>query len=243
MPLSIAIVCEAPADARTVRALAERVLTESCHWIEPESVADYVQWRGFLATDPCLVWRNVEHQAKDLDLVTRLPNDLPRHPYSFKAYQAVQVLARLPSALDGVILVADSDNDLERGDGLRHVRDYFAHQRIAVGLAHTKRECWHLAGFAPSNGSEEALLAAERAKLQFDPTAESHRLTAIHSEPRCPKRVLSVLTGDSHDREMACLFTSLATLTQRGVETGLPEFLDDLTRRWLPVFGVQSRSS
>ena len=56
---SIALVCEAEADARTVRKIAERLLLESpCReWINEENLSDFISWRGFHETDSYLDWK------------------------------------------------------------------------------------------------------------------------------------------------------------------------------------------
>ncbi|WP_020473086.1 type 1 periplasmic-binding domain-containing protein [Zavarzinella formosa] len=246
MPLSIAIVCEAPADARTVRALAERVLMESCDWIEAETLADHIEWRGFRKSETHLEWMGrggVQDLAKELGIRVRWRLNEPIPQYGHTTLKAIQVLIASPDPVDGMVLIPDSDNRLERRNGLLQGREHFSHTKvpIIVGLAHTKRECWHIAGFTPTDKHEETRLDETRALLEFDPTKLAHKLTGGQGEARCPKRVLAFLTQDNWKREMECLQTPFPALEDRGSETGLPEFLAELRTRLTPAFGGSPR--
>ena len=241
---SIALVCEAEADARTVRKIAERLLLESpCReWINEENLSDFISWRGFHETDSYLDWKGshgVHELAKQLAIVIRnAPLGTSPPEFGYATIRAIRVLMKSPHPPDAMILLSDSDNELERREGLAKGRDLFSNFPIVVGLAHTKRECWHLAGFVAANQPEEGNLDGIRRELKFDPTRNAHQLAGERQSLRCPKRVLAILTGDSHDREMQCLDTPLDELKNRGAETGLPEFLAELERRLLPLFGA-----
>lgn len=238
MTLSVAVVCEAPADRITITTLAERVIREAAPWIEPEVLGDYVEWRGFLRSDPHLEWTDVRKRATELKLEVRFRGVTPLHPYAQNALRAIRVLALAPERVDAIILLPDSDGDLDRLKGLEQARDYAREALpILVGLAHTKRECWHICGFEPGD-TEHELLKVERELLGFDPRLKSHELTAKHdpaNDKRSAKRVLAALTADAREREAKCL-ASLSTLRERGEHNGLRAFLEEVRTRLVPLF-------
>jgi hypothetical protein len=237
MTLSIAVVCEAPADCTTIVTLAERVICEAAPWIEPETISDYVEWRGFRRADTHLEWTSLRSIADELELVVRFSGVKPLHPYSQNALRAIRVLARAPDPVDAIILVADSDRDQDRYKGLEQARDYARGALpIVLGLAHTKRECWHLAGFEPKNDGEGELFSEERQRLGFNPRLDSHELTAKHdTDLRSAKRVLNALTLEHHDREHECL-SDLSVLRKHGERNGLRAFLNELGQILVPLF-------
>lgn len=239
MTLSVAVVCEARADRITITTLAERVIREAAPWIEPEVLGDYVEWRGFLRSEPHLEWTDVRKRATELKLEVRFRGVAPLHPYAQNALRAIRVLALAPERADAIILLPDSDNDLDRLKGLEQARDYAREALpIVIGLAHTKRECWHICGFEPTDDTERERLDAERQLLGFDPRLKSHELAAKHddaNDKRSAKRVLAALTADDRERETECL-ALLATLHERGEHNGLRAFLDEVRARLVPLF-------
>jgi len=240
MTVSVAVVCEAPADCITITTLAERVIREAAHWIEPEAMGDYVEWRGFRRSETHLEWTALRQHADDLKLVIRFRDVPPLHPYSQNALRAIRVLAVAPDRVDAIILVPDSDTDLDRLKGLIQARDYAREALpIIVGLAHTKRECWHICGFEPENDGERDLLSELGSEVGFNVLTRSEELTAKHDEKhdkRSAKRVLSKLC-DNREREMRCLTTlPIAKLKERGANNGLAGFLTELETRLVPLF-------
>jgi hypothetical protein len=239
MSWSIAVVCEAPADRQTVVALATRVACEHesvRDWMEPE----YLQFRGYRVDDPQLLWRAVKATAVANNVsVVGFINGLPASPDAHNAMRALILFNRLDPKPDAVMLIRDSDNDLERRDGLHQARESEPWPfPVVIGFAHTKRECWHLAGFEPKEEEERQRLADERQHLGFDPRTHSHELTAKSDEnndKRSAKRVLAVLTGDYLEREAECL-VALALLHERGEENGLRAFLQEIEARLVPMF-------
>lgn len=241
MTVSVAVVCEAPADRVTIATLAERVIRDAAPWIEPEAMGDFVEWRGFRRGDTHLEWTALKKHADDLKLVIRFRDVQPLHPYAQNALRAIRVLARAPDRVDAVVMVPDSDCDTDRMKGLQQARDYAREALpIVVGLAHTKRECWHLCGFEPESDTERDLLAELGSELGFDVLTRSEELTAKHAantDKRSAKRVLSKLCGDDREREARCLTAlPLAKLKQRGATNGLADFLQQLESRLLPLF-------
>lgn len=247
MTVSIAVVCEAPADRITITTLAERVIRQAAHWIEPEAMGDFVEWRGFRRTEPHLEWTEVPKLVKELGLVVRFRDVPPLHPYSQNALRAIRALAVAPDRVDAIIMVPDSDTDLERLKGLEQARDYArAALPIAVGLAHTKRECWHLCGFEPESDDERALLAELGSEVGFNVLERSEGLTAKHApstDKLSAKRVLAKLCGD-RDRELRCLTAlPIAKLKERGANNGVAHFLGQLELHLAPLFAPPNPSA
>jgi hypothetical protein len=241
MSLSIAVVCENRADFETISSLIDRILLEAAArfdppWIDAETLDDHRSYRGFYASQRFLRWTELKPIADELDLVIRFKGETPIHPYAQNALRAIRVLALAEPRIDAMVLVADSDGDLERREGLEQARRYSREALpIVVGLAHTKRECWHLNGFEPADKAEQARLDEVHQELGFDPRLRSEQLTAKHDhDRRSAKRVLAALCGDRAEREQACL-ASLSILASRGERNGLRAFLNDVRDQLVPV--------
>jgi hypothetical protein len=240
--VSVAVVCEAPADRITITTLAERVIREAAPWIEPEAMGDYVEWRGFRRTDSHLEWTDVAKHVKELGLVVRFRHiEGSLQPYSQAALRAIRVLAKASESerIDAIILVPDSDGDEGRMRGLEQARDYSRGALpIIVGMAYTKRECWHICGFEPENEKEEDLLEELGSELGGGWLSRTKELTAKHdSDTRSAKRVLSKLCRDDLDRELRCLVgVPITKLKERGANNGLTHFLEQLEAHLVPLF-------
>ena len=111
---------------------------------------------------------------------------------------------------------------------------------IVIGTADRMREAWILNGFTPHNQKEEGILKEIKKQLSFDPCQEAHKLRSnSREEPdriRNPKVVLDLLTGGSKWRQQQCWEkTNLECLKQRGKNTGLTAYLDEIEQRLIPV--------
>lgn len=247
MTVSIAVVCEGPADFPLVTCLAERVILEHPPWLDG-LMADAIHWRGETAAEPCLPWQHVRSRARDRAGSIRVP--LGKFagergaPDAATARRALRLLRASPDRPDAILLLRDADNHPTRLLGLNQARGEVEQQSpldygpIVIGVAHSKRECWVLHGFEPRNDREGDRLAQLTRELRFDPVAEPHRLNDRHDhEPRSAKRVLSTLVAGDRDRECACWSeTSLTLLRRRGGDTGLTSFLDEVAARLVPLF-------
>jgi hypothetical protein len=150
-------------------------------------------------------------------------------------------LAVTPDRVDAIVMVSDSDCDEKRLDGLRQARDYAKGTfPIVVGLAHTKRECWHISGFEPEDDEERQALSEVGSELGFDVCRRSEDLTGKHAattDKRSAKRVLSKLCRNEPERELKCLTKlPIPELKKRGENNGLAHFLDELITRLVPLF-------
>lgn len=235
----LGFVGEAQADYVTGARLSDRTLCTKVDWIERDVLDDYRTWIGVEGGDPCLLWRAVRATAKQRSLKAHGHfGGEPGLPDARTARLALLLFAALQDRPQAVLLVRDTDCDTRRQRGLTQARDDRAWPfRVVIGAAHTKRECWVLAGFDPLDSVEKDRLKTEREKLGFDPCTQAAELTAIHDyDKKSAKRVLSELTAGDAGRESACLEADLEILRSRGERTGLRAFLEELEERVLPLF-------
>ena len=225
MSYSIAVICEARADYETVVSLVDRLILDhhrGTGWITEESLDDYRTYCGLHPSEAFINWREIETLFKSHSgrpIRSQFMNGyLPSHEDEVDILRARQLLLFHSSkAPDGMIFLRDTDNEKERKEGLenagRGVHDLKS-VAIVVGVAHTKRECWHIAGFEPDQTNEQTHLT-ERERIEqlrsgdnlgFDPRSRSEELTAKHdSDKLSAKRVLKHLTQADPARVKGCL--------------------------------------
>ena len=240
MTLSLAVVCEGKGDRSTACDLADRIFCENVPWLESDVLEYNRRWQGAEPDSDFLKWSNVKQAAKDkgIPLLCQF-QDPPARPDAATARKALLVLMASDSPPDGIFLIRDSDNDLERREGLQQAkRDSKFSVPIVIGVAHPKREAWVLVGFEPLGEKEQDLIKKLRQELGFQPHTDAHRLTAKHiNDKNSAKRVLAALTQDDHDREAQCWReTSLDTLRSRGEPSGLTDYLEQVKDLIVPLF-------
>jgi hypothetical protein len=160
-----------------------------------------------------------------------------------KAFLIAQALRKkVPDEpIDVVVLIWDTDQQRdERRAGVAAARDAARQWKlfeIACGFPDPEREAWVLAGFDPCDDAERQSLEELHRDLGFSPVLHAVRLRdANDGAQRNIKRVLGVLTGGDPDREQRCwVEPSLSTLRDRGGETGLAAFLDEISAALLPL--------
>jgi hypothetical protein len=236
----LVVVCEADADRRIACGLADRVLCQEVEWIEPESLAAIRTWRGLEEGTSHLRWAQAFNLFKKSGLKAHGHFDgRPGGPDALAARRVFFLLHEAPFHPDAVVLIRDSDGELDRRTGLEQARTEWKEPiPIVLGLAHPKREAWVLAGFEPKDEKEKSALTGARKSLGFDPRIRSHELHA--REPgalRDAKRVLAELTGGQGDREEACWVESrLELLLERGEQSGLTAYVQEIRERLVPLF-------
>jgi hypothetical protein len=241
--------CEAPSDFRMASGLVNRVLRE----VGPTWVVDNLDAAGVV-----LRWHadglgndfiNIHYLNQYTDQLRERGlrvqparghfNGRPGEPGSAmarKAFHIVEALSRHTpdDPIDAVVLVWDTDDEQrERPDGVKAARNAarrWATFQIVCGFPDPEREAWVLAGFDPCHPDEQQRLDELHRDLGFSPVLHAVRLRdKTHGAPRNIKRVLAVLTGDDSDREARCWTEpTLATLHNRGTDTGLSAFLTEL---------------
>jgi hypothetical protein len=156
-----------------------------------------------------------------------------------KALNLVRFLQK-KREIKAVLLIRDLDNQPERKAGIEQARSEHINRalklEIVIGAADTKREAWVLNGFIPSNQQEEQTIESIKNKLSFDPCIDSHKLRSnSEKEPernRNVKVILEQLTKKDIEREKQCWEeTSLQVLRERGVHTGLTDYLEEVEER------------
>ena len=249
MSLRIAIVCEARADHELATTLIDGLLCKSVDWIDREQIEDYRKYCGLDSTNEneCfLIWKSVPKLAKDRGVTFHgfFRGKMPAAPDSVAAMKALLMFDRAVPRPEAVVLLRDSDCDRTRIDGLRQARDQEPWAfPIAIGVAHTKRECWLIAGFEPENASEESLLDQLRGDFPpgvgYDARLYSQHLTAKQEGAKLDaKRVLNHLSRGDTERELRCLSNlhNQGIVDERASENGLKDFYEEIVRRVLPLF-------
>jgi hypothetical protein len=241
----LTMVCEAPADFETAAGLADRIVCDCVDWISSNVIDFYRQWRGWQEDAHYILWREVPVLARRLHVQPRghfagRPGDLD----AFAARRALTLLLIAEARPSAAFLIRDSDGLLDRQLGLEQARATIGDERlrVVIGVAHTKRECWVLAGFVPRDDAERTRLAALRSELGFEPTTNSERLTAKHEQDKkSAKRVLRLLVDNDRNRERECMMqTELSILRENGSGCGLTSFLSEVQSKLVPIFGVKN---
>jgi hypothetical protein len=241
------VFCEAPADARTVKGLVDRVLREQGpDWLRDQLDGSEDAARALREWVPDDEGRDYFDLHKLSDYARRLRLRVPQGHFDGRPGAAGAIMARTAFrvarelALDGTelgaaLLVWDMDGKGEdRRRGLEQARTEarslvpFA---LVLGCAEPMREAWVLAGFDPESEDERDRLDALRQELGFHPSQAAHRIG-----PKDIKDVLEALTAGAYEREERCwLAAPLSTLRQRGQASGLTSFLDEVASELVPV--------
>ena len=188
-------------------------------------------------------WTEIDDLARERNLRIRTKDWGSGLPDFQIATRAIRVLKSCFADLGAVVLIRDSDRQIDRRRGLEEARNRQEQLGgtlpVVIGVAHTKRECWVLCGFDPRDTTETKLLAEERSYLGFSPVQRSQELTAQRSEStdkRSAKRVVSKLMRGDHNREADCWKqTNLDVLRERGNKNGLAAYLDEVKTRLVPA--------
>jgi hypothetical protein len=237
-----AIISEAESDQQLTRGLAERIFVEQIDWLEFENLTALAHWRGFDEGNVYLSWSGIERLAKRSQVVIH-----GRYTGAFderRARLALLLFNSLERPPDAVVFVRDTDNVAERVPSLERARESPWPFAVVLATPHTKRECWILNGFDPRSAAEEVALERVRRKLGFDPRLFADRLTAKGKKGKNNAKVvleqgLGVEPGSA--REVACWQeTDLDVLRERGIETRLTAYLQEVVARLVPILAGPS---
>ncbi|MDY6939899.1 MAG: hypothetical protein SWY16_19875 [Cyanobacteriota bacterium] len=247
------VIVESNADARTATELAERILVENVDWLERENVKYLFRWSGLQENTSNSCWKDINKILNNFKQNSKFrpPKFLGDRREPLKADAAISIkilnLVRFlqkERAIKAVLLIRDLDNQPERRDGLEQARmqdfDRKPKLEVILGTANRMREAWVLNGFIPANPQEEQLLAKIKQQLTFDPCTESDKLRSTSRENRDrwrnPKVIVEALTGQEMERERQCWEeTRLAILRERGVKTGLADYIGEIEERLIPL--------
>ncbi len=254
------LVCEGPADDRTVRTLVQRVIEDHCVWVRGqfdkivrwtgvEQFTDFTKWSGEGGISQLAKSHHIRLHGKFSGILGEGRGDAIQAVKALRLFRAGVIAEQYEPKLEVVFLIRDTDGILERHEGMRHARDdAVVSFEVVLGVPHTKRECWILTAFVPTSEPEMAQLEELESELGFDPTDEAHQLTAATTgAKKNVKRVLGKLidsSGESElERERVALEDSdLDALKQKGREVGLREFLEEVEQFAVPLFRASGHS-
>ncbi|HSO00049.1 MAG TPA: hypothetical protein VLS89_17265 [Candidatus Nanopelagicales bacterium] len=251
--MRLLVFCEAGADFRTTSALVDRVLhDEGPAWVadvlpaHPEAIREWVsdgQGNQFFDIHYLDKYRR---QFKDVRFAYGHFDGKPGAAGAQMARNAFFIARAVAkqdasTGLAAVLLVWDMDDQgEERRLGLAQARDEASRRekfQIVLGCPDRMREAWVLVGFEPESDEERARLEELRRELGFSPCDEAHRLDAKDEHAkRSPKRVLAKLMAGDAEREARCSTGApLAQLRERGEQSGLRAFLDEIRNLVVPL--------
>lgn len=244
--MDLVVIVEGPADARTACDLADRVIVEEGpHWLGPHTRDAMRTWTGLQQNTDFTQWTEVKTLAQQKG-VRNLGHPKSGQPGGADLAQARKaivlhvLMTQEEEEAPALILVRDTDAERRSRHDLQTARQQPENPdwlTVVIGVANPKREAWVLNGFDPKNEDEEEALAELREELGRDPRINAHTLKAASTGAQNnAKRVLEALVS-SFEREQQCwLETDLDTLRERGQETGLATFLEEVENRLLLLF-------
>ena len=255
--IEIIVIVEAEADFKIATKLAERVLFETIEWLDEDQLQYQMQWCGLESHGHYSCWKHVSQIIETLKQTYnyRPPRYLGHDKSgplkadgaaSMKVLNVVRFLQRSRN-IQAILLIRDLDNQPERRIGLEQARQQDSQRQpkleIVLEMSDRTREAWVLNGFVPHNDNEKQVLKDIVEQLKFDPCQQAHRLHSNSNSEgdrlRNPKVVLAQLTSEDYNRERQCWEeTPLELLRQRGTETGLTVYLDELEQRLRPMLSA-----
>lgn len=268
--LRIAIACEDQAHRALATFLADRVLLDeaglrAADWVNGDSIDYYRFYCGLdegSGHDEATAHRrfySLSHARRDAEAFgdrvrignkpVKLRGSIDGKPLEPEAqfWRRVLVLfGALPRPPDVLIVVHDTDGDLNRLRGLEQALAVHEVFPVITATPHQDAEAWFLAGFVPQDKMERSRLEERKRELGFYPNEAAHRLTAHPNDSRKDaKRVLRILFFGENASKPPTLeelpevceraLSDLALLEQRGVECRLVEFIRQLRHILVPL--------
>ncbi len=247
----VVVIVESRADAEIATKLAERIVVDKVDWLDHEQIQCW--WSGLKTTTKYSCWKDInsiiEHFRESGMHIPKFRSHRKNDPIKADGAASIKVLNLIRllqknRQIKAVLFIRDLDNQPERRKGIEQARSEHINQEpkleIIIGVADRMREAWVLNGFIPLNEEEKQSLASIKKQLNFDPCVESHRLRSNSWEGservRNPKVVLEELTGGNWLREQQCWEDiDLERLQQRGSNTGLTAYLQEIEQRLIPI--------
>jgi hypothetical protein len=247
---TLLVVCEARADFQIAADLADRLISNSLATPDAPALPAVRRWHESEPDRPFIRWTDLDKVAATRGLRLRPRSRFGGQPGAADAAAADKALLLAAfiarkDGLVGVLLIRDSDGYEERHTGLMQARTTESGApwpfRVAIGLAHPKREAWVLAGFEPQDAAEQGRLGDLRRELGRDPCQESHEFAArTKGSKRDLKRILDHLTAGNTAREAPCWQASpLDLLRKRGQSNGLAAYLAEIDEHIVPLLSPE----
>jgi hypothetical protein len=240
----VGVICEAPADLATAKALFQRVLFDAASWIDADTFKSVCQFAGVVENTGHALWTDLGKIDRPWPRYRAQGkfSGAPGEPMANAARTALFHFMHSGHA-EAVLLMKDGDDQADdRRRGLMQARDDAQWPfPVLFCVPVPERESWHLSGFIATDEDEQSRLAAARARLAFDPTLEPERLTSKNpTDARDCKRALDELTRGDRSRELDCLLSPpVDHLKARGHANGLCDFLDQIAEHLAPLITGQ----
>jgi hypothetical protein len=240
--LVIGVACEDNGHFFAVSRLVDAALVAQHTWLDG-IIEQCRTWRGLTHDRP---WYKYDpDEASDLrpivfDGRTIKPNGhiagVPLKPEAGMWRRVLLLFCHQEPRPDIVVLVRDLDGYPRRREGMEQVVSGLQWPfKIAIATAQPEIEAWAVSGFVPEDAAEHKLLKDLRAKLSFDPTTQSERLTSHPNHlDTDAKAVLAELCQRNAGREAKCL-ADRSLLRQRGLANGLAAFLAEIDQHIVPT--------
>lgn len=231
----VCVVCEAEFDFLVVRELFERVARESVDWLDGHELDDFFHFCSDEAR-PFYMWSRVGQLGEKLPF--RKQGRVSEGPGAVAAKRAVNLVISQHSALRDrgiILLVLDADKRPDREEGLKAAQaaNAFLRERVVVGCANSKIECWCLCCLEDSDVPADRL-AAVRRNLGYNPLQKAHELTARQNDNKAKhvaKKVLADLLGDDVDAYRAGIASMpLRRMREKGTEVSIASFVAELSQ-------------
>lgn len=248
LPLQWVVVAEHESDAKFITDLADRFAQEPAHGLEEwlrDNLDTYRQWRTDGDEGKCWTWTRIKDVARRRGL--HIHGYRKQHPGVEEAeiLKAIVLISNGGRArLDGLLLHRDTDAKEDRKARWRaSAKAYCASSLqaksrfgLCIALTHPETEAWLLAAVEPVSEAGKEALDKLTKDLGFDP-----RLRADELNPRrettpqgipiktSTKRVLDeLLSNEGISRESCWKDAPFDRLNERGQNTGLVDFLQDI---------------
>ena len=251
------VIVESRADAEIATKLAERILVDRVDWLELDSFQYLFCWSGLQENTDYSCWQDIkiiinDFQQKSYFSIPKYKSSRetaagnPLKPDAARAIKVLNLVRFLQRTreIKAILFIRDLDNQPERKEGLEQARSRDLNKspklEIVIGTANRMREAWVLNGFIALNKEEKRILDEIKNELNFDPCIEAQRLRSNSKEEperiRNPKFVVAKLTGEDWERERQCWEeTDLQILRERGVETGLTDYIKEIGARLVAI--------
>jgi hypothetical protein len=245
LPLHFAIAGEDEAHYFVVTTVTDRILAQHIAWLG-DVIESCRIWCASSDGRPWSLFTRARKEVRARDLRSSLPTG------HFGRGEPGQLDARFARAqlhvwkdahdrgerLDVVFIARDLDHKDERLLGLRQaITERPWPFVVALAWFQPEAEAWFVAGFEPRTDAERAAHAELRQELGFRPTEQPHRLLSTRNDPvKDAKRVWAKLALGDHDARQRSLHANVDVLRRNGAEIGVPEFIDQLVEKVVPLF-------